>query len=66
MIKWHYHILDANDTILHDSKKGIAKKGFDDIVEASEDGELIREMKYPGKPYYVKVYPEEILPETHN
>lgn len=65
-VKWHYHILDVNNNIIHDSKKGVAKKGFNDPVKATEDGELIGDLKYPGGIWYVKVYPEEIVPETHN
>ncbi len=66
MTKWHYHIVDASNKILHDSKKGVAKKGFDNPIAANSDGELIMDMKYPGAATYVKVYPEEIVPETHN
>ena len=59
MTKYHYYIRDGPNNVLHDSKKGVAKKGFDDIILASKDGDLIAEMKYPGVPTYTHVYAEE-------
>lgn len=59
MTKYHYYIRDALNNVLHDSKKGVAKKGFDDIISASKDGDLIAEMKYPNVPTYTHVYGEE-------
>ncbi len=59
MIRYHYQIRDSQNNVIHESKNGIAKKGFDDPVAASEDGNLIMDIKYPEQPYYVYVYPED-------
>jgi hypothetical protein len=59
MTKFHYQIRDAQSNVIHSSKNGVCKKGFDDPVKAAADGELIMDMKYPDKPYFVHVYPED-------
>ncbi len=65
-MKYQYRILNERNEVLYDSKNGIAgKKGFDSALAASQDGELINDMKYPGMATYVRVYPMENVPEVH-
>ena len=59
-MKYHYQILDAQNNVVHESKKGIAYNGFDTALEASEDGNLIMDMKFPFGAYYVYVFPETL------
>ncbi len=60
MIRYHYQIRDAQSNVVHNSKDGVpGEKGFDSPIKASDDGELIMDMKYPFGAYYVHVYEED-------
>ncbi len=57
-MKYHYQILNHLNEVVHESKKGIAKKGFDTAMAADEDGQLIMDMKFPTGAFYVRVFGE--------